>query len=151
MKKFLAFSLILALVGILFLGGSAYAAGTCTQVFTSANRSGLRTWVLTCTADTTTWDAVASRRQIEGLVIMVGTNPGGTGPTNDYDITITNSDGIDIMGGALADRDISTSEWTQPKINGNYGAVPTVGVLTVNISGNSVGSAVTVITVYFLE
>lgn len=147
MKKFLVLLIILSLLFV----SNAWAAGTCTQVFTQPNRSGLRTWILTCTSATTTWDAVASDRDIEGLIIVVATNPGTTGPTDDYDITITNADDIDVMGGSLGDRDISVSEWTQPKLNGNYGAVPTVGPLTVNITNNSVTSAVVVITVYFLE
>ena len=46
----------------------------------------------------------------DGWISVVDTNPGGTAPTDNYDIELQNSDGIDILNGELYDRDTSNSE-----------------------------------------
>lgn len=38
------------------------------------------------------------------------TNPGSTAPTDNYDIVVTDTDGVDVSGGLLADRDSTNSE-----------------------------------------
>ena len=47
---------------------------------------------------------------LSGVALRYATNPGGTAPTDDYDIVINDEDGIDITAGVLADRDTSNSE-----------------------------------------
>jgi len=63
-------------------------------------------------------------------VVLVVTNPGATAPTDDYDLTILDAQGVDIMGGKLADRDETNTEQVVPEINST--AVPRVvdGALT---------------------
>lgn len=69
-----------------------------------------------------------------GEVLSLVTNPDATAPTDDYDITITDVDGYDVMQGAGANRDTANTET----------AVPTAksvafGKLTLNVS--NAGSA----------
>lgn len=52
--------------------------------------------------------------KIEGYIVRVVTNPSATAPTDDYDITITDADGVDVMAGALANRDTANSEQVIP-------------------------------------
>ena len=105
----------------------------------------------TANASTSGFTALSSNPYpIDGYVIKVVTNPGATGPTDDYDITLTDSESCDCMGGALADRDITNSEQTWPIIGGTtYGESFVEGPLTCNISNNAVKNATTKVSVYF--
>lgn len=82
--------------------------------------------------------------RVKGCLFYVITNPGSVAPTDDYDITLLNSDGIDIAGGQLANRDTATSEdvklTTARCVN---------GPLTVTISNNIVASATGTIILFF--
>lgn len=46
----------------------------------------------------------------DGVVIGLQTNPGAAAPTDNYDITITDDDGDDILGGAGQNRDTVDTE-----------------------------------------
>ena len=93
--------------------------------------------------------ATASNRSIDGYVIQVITNPGDTAPTDNYDIDLINSDGVDVMGTALSNRDTADSEIALPKPNGSTTADAWVsGTLTLAITGNSVASATGTVKVY---
>lgn len=64
-----------------------------------------------------------------GQVIALVTDPGSTAPDDDYDITITDVEGYDVMQGAGLNRDTSNTET----------AVPTAtsvafGTLTLNVT-----------------
>ena len=64
-----------------------------------------------------------------GRVIALVTDPGSTAPDDNYDITITDAEGYDVMQGAGANRDTANTET----------AVPTAesvafGPLTLNVS-----------------
>lgn len=81
----------------------------------------------------------------DGLYLQqVVTNPGSTAPTDNWDMTITDVDGVDMLGGAGQNRHTTTSQVCFPTIT----ARPTSGALTLNISGNSVNSAVIVVKVF---
>jgi len=78
---------------------------------------------------------------VNGRVIAIITNPGATAPADNYDITIRDKDGVDIAGGALADRDTANSEIVQPHYNSstvlfNYGR-PVVGPLTATFTNQA--------------
>lgn len=83
--------------------------------------------------------------EVNGLVYGLTTNPGATAPTDNYDITITDEDGVDLLGGAAADRDTSNSEYVAAKDGGgNVVPIPCGGPITFNGSnmGNSkIGTA----------
>jgi hypothetical protein len=86
-----------------------------------------------------------------GCISKVNTNPGSTAPTDNYDITLTDSDGIDLMGGELANRDTANSEVAVPKVDTVFGCVVVTEAFTLNISGNSVDSATGTVTVYIIN
>lgn len=73
--------------------------------------------------------ALASVYSYYGEVLALVTDPGATAPTDNYDLTITDADGYDVMQGAGANRDTANTET----------AVPTAksvafGKLTLNLS-----------------
>lgn len=50
------------------------------------------------------------------------TNPGATAPTDNYDLTLLDAYGIDVLGGEGADRDTANSEQSLPALkSGTYG------------------------------
>ncbi len=106
---------------------------------------------MTTIASSSTFTSLSSAPiQIDGYVHKVVTHPGTTGPTDDYDVTLTDSESCDCMGGALADRDIANSEQSWPIIGGTtYGESFVEGPLTCNISNNAVVDATTKVSVYF--
>lgn len=64
-----------------------------------------------------------------GRVLSLVTDPGAAAPTDNYDVTVTDPDGYDVLQGAGANRDTATTET----------AVPTAesvafGTLTLNVS-----------------
>lgn len=81
--------------------------------------------------------------KIRGMYITEGrTNPGSTAPTDNYDITITDEDGIDIMGGSLTNRDEANSEAVAPAIaTGLYWPRIITDNITFTLANNSVNSA----------
>lgn len=153
------FTLIIALA-LALLSSSLWAAaapGTCTQEFTevysATGPTQLATLTFTCTAsaDDASFPSTATTQvitdQIAGRYIAeVRTNPGATAPQAAYDITLKDTDGIDLMGGTLADRSATASERAVPSVaSGIYGSTPIDGALTLAITNNNVNSAVTVI------
>lgn len=71
-----------------------------------------------------------------GEVLALFTNPDATAPTDDYDITITDELGFDVMQGAGANRDTANNET----------AVPTAksvafGPLTLNVTNAGAAKA----------
>ena len=153
MKKIL-FAIILA---ALFLPSLTFAAGSVTQTLAMVgNNTGKYIWTLTWTADAADHTVPNTAMSADILAVVEGfyiekvtTNPGATAPTDDYDITIEDTDGVDLMGGALLNRDTSTSESAYPIVaTGVYGAVPFDGAPTVKWAGNSVNSATGTIKIF---
>jgi len=143
MKK-LALGLIL--IGILAFAGTAWGASvySCTQ---SVQASGAykvlsMAWV---SADPAGFTATASGVNIDGIVILVEFIPSATvAPTASYDITLRNSQGIDILGdtavagseaydGVGANLSATVPTESQVLLNGNYGAIPVMGTLTLYV------------------
>lgn len=137
---FLAFFLIIPRV---------WAAGTVAQTFeTIASNVYLLTYSVTADASDGSVPATASVPAIDGYVFLVVTDPGATAPTGDYDITLTDSNSVDIMGGELGNRSATASEQAVPKIDAVYGSRWVDGILTLNITNNSVNSALIVVKVF---
>lgn len=91
--------------------------------------------------------AIAAR--IAGMkAIMAVTVPGSTAPTASYDITITDENDVDIFGGALANRSASAGEQVSPSLSGSSVTRVVDGVLTFNLTNNSVESATGTCTIY---
>ena len=51
---------------------------------------------------------------LDGAIVRVATNPGATAPTVNYDLTIVDADGIDLLATEGLNRDTSTSEQIFP-------------------------------------
>lgn len=86
--------------------------------------------------------------QFDIYVLLVVTNPDGS-PTADYDITLVDSSGVDIMGGELGDRHTSNSEQAMPYIGGGYGPRKVTGPLTITVANQSEAAATITIRIYF--
>ena len=143
--------LIILAAGLIILSGASFAAGAIVvSDFVSAG-AGEYEITYTCTADASgaTFIATATTRPLYGYVYEVVTNPGSPSPTALYDITLTDSDGVDIMGGQLLNRSATVSESAVPKNDGVRCDRKVNSVLTINITNNSVNSAVIVVKVRF--
>jgi len=85
---------------------------------------------------------IVVNENIDGWVFAVETVPDSeAAPTADWDATITDASGIDIMGGALADRSTSATEMARPELPDSTPVErPTLGVLTVNVTNAGDGA-----------
>jgi hypothetical protein len=70
---------------------------------------------------------------INGTILRVVTNPGATAPTDNYDVTLLDEDGIDVLAGQGADRDTANSEHFCPGVALKDGT--TTGVVPVVVAG----------------
>lgn len=72
---------------------------------------------------------------ITGWIHEIETDPDGTDPpTASYAITILNTNGRDVAGGALASRSSSNTEMVKPVVNSIQQKVICNGVLTITIT-----------------
>ncbi len=155
MKKMKRFLVVLSSIIFLVLPTYSWGAGTVTQELshlTNNFKSIVFTWV--GDASDGSVPATESNWNIHGYICKVITNPGSTAPTTLYDITLTNSDGVDVVHGQLADRSATASEEIVPVPADNvtvYGCSPVVGTITLNITNNSVNSANGTVTVIFTK
>jgi hypothetical protein len=80
---------------------------------------------------------------INGTILRYTTNPGSAAPTDNYDTTLTDADGYDVLGGDGVDRDTANTESFVPVILGGDGTtvfpVVVAGTLTLTIA--NAGSA----------
>jgi len=88
---------------------------------------------------------------ISGKLILLVTNPGVTGPTASYDITLVDAAGVDRLQGVGADRHTSNTEQVGIFFSGTSLHVPVVysDVLTLTIANTSVNDATTEIYIYY--
>lgn len=125
-------------------------AGTVTQVHNKLGH--IKTVVFTCTADAgaATFPDTAITGSIDGFLVGLFTNPGATAPTDNYDITLEDSNGIDVLGGAGGNRHTTASQMADPVIGTyNHPPVSERETYTLKIANNAVNSAITVITLYY--
>lgn len=103
--------------------------------------------VATCTADAADGSFPdTALPPFSGRLIALVTNPGATAPTDNYDVTLVDGDGLDRLGGVGANRDTTTSE--RVAISGAP-ACAFGETLTLNIDNNSVNSAIVVVTLIY--
>ena len=140
MKKLIISLLILmALIAPCLIMAAGTATQTYAPVYSSEGNTNLATltfaWTSDATGDVTSTTSATITDQIAGkYVVMAVTSPDTTDPTASYDITITDVNGVDIMGSKLADRSATQSEQVSPYIGALYGSRPVVNALTLNIS-----------------
>lgn len=97
-------------------------------------------------------EAVPNGFKLTGYCVGIAADPGSTAPTDNYDVTVTDENGVDVLGGNGANLDTANSEY-RPALS--YNAVDGVNVtepplivnqgLTFNLSGNLVAAATGVI------
>ena len=141
--------LFIVLSALILLPISGMAAGTVTQTLDKMTKDVYRlTYTWTGDASDGSIPATTSTWAIDGYVILVVTNPGTTKPTDNYDITLTDTDSVDVMGGELANRDNTNTEQVVPKIDTVYGGRWVSGHLILTITNQSVNSALGTVVVY---
>lgn len=65
-----------------------------------------------------------------GKILGLATDPGSPAPTDNYDITVTDEDGMDVLMGGGADRDTANTEYV---LSASLGAVAN-DKLTINVA-----------------
>jgi len=91
---------------------------------------------------------------IEGWYLFkVQTKPGtgGAQPDDDYDITITDAEGLDVMGSELLNRDETNAEEAVPKVDISYGPQPNISSWTITVSGQTTAVATGEIYLFFAK
>jgi len=143
-KVFLAIAFVLMTVSM------GWCAESCVQALQAGGE--INVLQMTWTTDSSgNFTATDTAYPIEGYLMLVETDPDGTAaPTAAYDITLKNTNGVDVMGGALSDRSATATEMTMPLLNGSYTMLPVPGVLTMDVTsaGNSKSG---VIRIYFVR
>ncbi len=95
-------------------------AGTSTVTYDNGEdgagiQCGIRKIIIDWVSDASDGTCVITTRKIVGSLIKAVTDPGATAPTDNYDINITDPEGVDVLAvciaaGRLADRDTANSE-----------------------------------------
>lgn len=142
--------LIITLLLALIIPSFAFAASSQTQDHSVLG--GVHRLEIEWTAPDGTYTSFVTRN-INGMVFGVETDPGSTAPQDNYDITLTDQYGLDIMGGALDNRDTANTEFIQPynTVQTSYIEMPVHGSLTLAISGNNVNGATGKVVIYYYE
>jgi hypothetical protein len=99
-------------------------------------------------------NADATSEQVTGVILRVAFNPGSAAPTDNYDVTLSDADGIDVLAGQGANRDTTTSEHICPGValyDGTTTSVVPVAVFSpLTLAVTNAGSAKTgTVTVYY--
>ena len=148
--------LALGLIMVLLACGNAFGAESLTQsIFASGPYKVYQlVWVTDSSGNFT---ATELDQAIDGIVMLVEFIPSGTAaPTTLYDITLrATTSGVDILGdtgaagsevfdGVGANLSATIASKSQPLLNGNYGAIPVMGKLTIDVlsGGNDKGGTV---------
>lgn len=124
-------------------------AGTITSQYEKISDT-VHKLTFTCVGDSSdgSFPEQASDEKIYGFVTRAVTNPGTPAPTAEYDITVEDEAGCDIMGGELGNRSATVSQQAKPKVGNAYDKVFVDGLLTLKITNNSVNSAAIVVILY---
>ena len=139
----------LALLLLLVLVGGVYGASSQTETHYTNLPGDVDVWVIAWTAHTDgSYTNYTTQWNVDGYVFMVVTDPGATAPQALYDITLLDSDGIDVMGGELANLSATATEQAVPKIGAVYGTRFVRGPLTLTISNNNVNTALGEVIIY---
>lgn len=99
-------------------------AGTTTVTRNSSN--GVEKITFSWTSDGS-GDADDATIHVSGEIARVVTNPGAAAPTDNWDAVLNDADGVDVLAGALANRDTANTEqsFTDPvvAVNGDLNLV----------------------------
>lgn len=96
--------------------------------------------------------STALTQPIDGELIAIETNPaaGAVAPQDDYDITITDAEGLDVLQSCALNRDTANTEMAAIVFGTYFHPVVSLSdTLTLAISGNNVDSAAVKIKLYY--
>jgi len=139
----------LALIALLLAPGMAFAADSvCTVHAPQSNGGGMWSQTIDWTAKSTdgSFAQCSLGYPVNGILAWVETDPGGTAPTADYDITLTDERGLAIT---VSDRSATATEVAKPTVSGTAQMVPVWGGLKLDIANNAVHSATGKIVLYW--
>lgn len=126
-------------------------AGTVTENHEKKGIVGVIT--LTCVGDASdgSFPNTALTIKISGKLLALETNPGTTQPTDNYDITLEDSDTHDVLEGVGANRDTANTEKAAIVYSGTaiHPPIAKSDTLTFKIANNSVNSAEVVAKIYY--
>ena len=147
MKKLVTFVLFFSLF---MFTSVVHSAESVTQALQSGGEINVLqiSWTTDASGNLTATDTAYP---LEGYLMLVETDPDGSAaPTDNYDIVLNDANGLDVMGGALSDRDTANTEATMPKLNGSYTMIPVPGTLEMDVT-NAGNSKSGVIRIYFVR
>ena len=108
---------------------------------------------LTCVGDAAdgSFPATALATKIGGRIVALETNPGSTAPTDNYDITLPDAEGDDVLQALGVNRDTANTEKVAIVYSGTslHPIVAGSDVLTFTIANNSVNDAEIVAKIYY--
>ncbi len=116
----------------------------CTQTFN--NLGHVKSVVLECSFDSGdgSFADVDLDKKFEGELLTLETNPGSTAPSDNYDITLVDDEGHDVLEGVGDNRDTANTEKAAIPLGTYFHPVMDgTETLTLKMSGNSVNSATT--------
>lgn len=139
-RKILAFTM-----GALMVASVAYGAGTTTVSTVKVAGSDVHKTTIAWVADAAAATVPNSTTpMIDGWVLFVAVDQGDvTTCANDMDITLTDSNGVDVLGGVFVDLQAATTDSQQaaPAIGSAYGARYVIGTMTAVIGSCGTNSA----------
>ena len=132
---------------VLMLSGTAFAASSIVlSPVDDVSGQNIKIYTYTITAHTDGSVTPVATNPIDGWIIRTVTNPDDVAaPTNLYDLTLVDRDGVDVMGGTLMNRAEATTEhvlFPQPYVR---------GAVTITPTNNSVNGAVIVLRITVLR
>ena len=139
--------MLLALVMLVLMTSLAFGAGTATVAAPTYNNERDKGFiVITWTGDASDGSVPAatismvSYKLVGWYLYSIETDPGSTAPSDNYDITITDANSLDICYSQALNRDTSNTEIAFCTTSGK-GFYVVRGNLIFNLSGNSEASA----------
>jgi hypothetical protein len=152
-------AVVLMLLLFMFLGAQVANAAsvvtiTPTDISNDVREANVITIAWTAHTDGTV-TSTQSADKLYGYIALVVVDPGTPAPQALYDVTLTDSTGIDVMGGALADLSATAGLQTMPII-GPSGTTAYAGrfidsKLTFNLSNNNVSGAKGTVYIYLVK
>jgi hypothetical protein len=103
------------------------------------NQGAVTQWTIPWTSDGS-GNYTETLTGIIGVILRVVFDPGSTAPTDNYDVTLTDAHGLELLGTVGADRDTANSEGNTPA---NTAGFPIAVAPPLYLSISNAGSAKT--------
>jgi hypothetical protein len=94
--------------------------------------SNVRKYTLAWTSASDGSVALTTGEKVWGTICRVVINPGATAPTDNYDVTLTDESGVDILAGQGTDLDTTNTSSFVPLLEGTDGTTTAMMPIMVN-------------------